>query len=98
MYDNTQVRLAKRPTGLPGDDVWTIESTQVDDPGEGQAGQVAVIADRPPRAVHLAVLAVGEGLLVDLAGRPPGGRLSPAVGAAGHARQQPARRVDALAA
>ena len=36
MHDNTQVRLAQRPTGLPGDDVWTIETTQVGDPGEGE--------------------------------------------------------------
>jgi NADPH-dependent curcumin reductase len=33
---NTQVRLARRPTGLPGDDVWDITEDQVPEPAEGQ--------------------------------------------------------------
>ena len=36
MTDNTQVRLAKRPTGLPGDDVWEITTEPVGEPGEGE--------------------------------------------------------------
>jgi hypothetical protein len=34
--DNTQVRLARRPTGLPGDDVWDVVTEQVGEPGDGQ--------------------------------------------------------------
>ena len=36
MTDNTQVRLAQRPTGLPGDDVWDVTTDQVGEPGDGQ--------------------------------------------------------------
>ena len=36
MTDNTQVRLAKRPTGLPGDDVWDIATSPVPEPGDGE--------------------------------------------------------------
>jgi NADPH-dependent curcumin reductase CurA len=36
LTDNTQVRLARRPTGLPGDDVWDIGTEQVGEPGDGQ--------------------------------------------------------------
>ncbi len=33
---NTQVLLARRPTGLPGDDVWDIREEPVPTPGEGE--------------------------------------------------------------
>ena len=36
MTDNTQIRLAGRATGLPGDDVWDITTEQIGEPGEGQ--------------------------------------------------------------
>jgi NADPH-dependent curcumin reductase len=36
VIDNTQVRLAQRPTGLPGDDVWDVAVEQVGEPEEGQ--------------------------------------------------------------
>ena len=36
MTDNVQVRLARRPTGLPGDDVWDIATEPVGEPGDGQ--------------------------------------------------------------
>ena len=37
MTDNTQVRLAQRPTGLPGDEVWDIATELLTSyhPGEG---------------------------------------------------------------
>ncbi len=36
MTDNTQVRLARRPSGLPTDEVWDITTEPVPEPGEGQ--------------------------------------------------------------
>jgi hypothetical protein len=33
---NTRVRLAKRPEGLPGPDTWTVETAAADRPGEGE--------------------------------------------------------------
>ncbi len=36
MTDNTQVRLAARPQGLPTDDVWSVTTEPVPEPGEGQ--------------------------------------------------------------
>jgi len=36
MTDNTQVRLARRPTGLPTDDVWDITTQPVPEPAEGE--------------------------------------------------------------
>ena len=36
MTDNTQLRLAKRPTGLPTDDVWDVTTEGVPEPGEGE--------------------------------------------------------------
>ena len=34
--ENTRVLLAKRPTGLPGPDTWTVETVAADRPGEGE--------------------------------------------------------------
>ena len=36
MTDNTTVRLAKRPTGLPTDDVWDVATEPAPEPGEGE--------------------------------------------------------------
>ncbi len=36
MTDNTQVRLAQRPKGLPTDDVWDVTTEPVPEPGEGE--------------------------------------------------------------
>jgi NADPH-dependent curcumin reductase CurA len=36
MTDNTQVRLARRPTGLPTDEVWDITTEAVPEPAEGE--------------------------------------------------------------
>ncbi len=36
MTDNTQVRLARRPSGLPTDEVWDITTEPVPEPEEGQ--------------------------------------------------------------
>ncbi len=36
MTDNTQVRLARRPTGLPTDDVWDITTQAVPEPADGE--------------------------------------------------------------
>ena len=36
MADNTQVRLARRPSGLPTEEVWDITTEPVPEPGEGQ--------------------------------------------------------------
>ena len=36
MTDNTQVRLARRPSGLPTDEVWDMTTEPVPEPGEGQ--------------------------------------------------------------
>jgi NADPH-dependent curcumin reductase len=36
VIDNTQVRLAQRPTGLPGDDTWHVAVEQVGEAEEGQ--------------------------------------------------------------
>ena len=36
MTDNTQVRLAKRPSGLPTDDVWEVTTEAVPEPAEGE--------------------------------------------------------------
>ncbi len=36
MTDNTQVRLARRPQGLPTDEVWEITTEPVPEPAEGQ--------------------------------------------------------------
>ncbi len=33
---NTQVRLARRPTGLPADDVWDIREEPIPSPGDGE--------------------------------------------------------------
>ena len=34
--ENTRVLLARRPTGLPGPDTWTIETAECSGPGEGE--------------------------------------------------------------
>src|SRR5688572_14018492 len=36
MTDNTQVRLARRPTGLPTDEVWDITTEAVPEPADGE--------------------------------------------------------------
>ena len=36
MTDNTQVRLASRPVGLPTDDVWQVTTEPAPEPGDGQ--------------------------------------------------------------
>jgi NADPH-dependent curcumin reductase CurA len=36
MTDNTQVRLASRPAGLPDDSSWEVTTEPVPEPGEGQ--------------------------------------------------------------
>ncbi len=36
MTDNTQVRLAKRPSGLPTDDVWQVTTEPAPEPGDGE--------------------------------------------------------------
>ncbi|HEU0103991.1 MAG TPA: NADP-dependent oxidoreductase [Mycobacteriales bacterium] len=36
MTDNTSVRLAKRPTGLPTDDVWDVVTEPAPEPGDGE--------------------------------------------------------------
>lgn len=36
MSTNTQVRLAARPRGVPGDDVWSVTTESVPEPGEGE--------------------------------------------------------------
>ena len=36
MMENTRVRLAKRPAGLPGPDTWTVETVEADRPGDGE--------------------------------------------------------------
>jgi len=36
MTDNTQVRLASRPTGLPDDSSWEVTTEPVPEPGDGQ--------------------------------------------------------------
>ena len=36
MTDNTMVRLAKRPTGLPTDDVWDVATAPAPEPGDGE--------------------------------------------------------------
>ena len=36
MTDNTQVRLARRPSGLPTGEVWDLTTEPVPEPGEGQ--------------------------------------------------------------